>query len=243
MSTPGTTCALCLRPSVLINSHIIPEFVYTALYDDLHRFHQLQISEGESSLHQKGHRQPLLCKDCEQRFSIHEKYVSEVFSGKIPVHATQVGKLIKVTGLDYFHFKLFGLSILWRAGVCSHRFFSKVELGPHQEVLRQMLLADSPGPRLKYAFLLSQLISAESDYKPDDIIVEPTLSRFNGHRCYRFVFSGMIWTFTVSSHNLIPPISSTTLSEEGEMQMILTRLEEVEFIMSAIRECWHAQWS
>lgn len=33
------TCALCLIADVLRHSHIISEFLYSAIYDEKHRFH------------------------------------------------------------------------------------------------------------------------------------------------------------------------------------------------------------
>ena len=59
-------CALCgsdLRP--LRNSHIIPEFMYKAIYDDKHRHYLLSSLSGDAdSGIQKGFREPLLCEVC-----------------------------------------------------------------------------------------------------------------------------------------------------------------------------------
>jgi hypothetical protein len=53
----------------------------------------------------------------------------------------------EINGLDYAMFKLFHLSVLWRAGVSTREEFRNVKLGSHEDVIRQMLLRDDPGAR------------------------------------------------------------------------------------------------
>jgi hypothetical protein len=40
---------------------------------------------------------------------------------------------------------MFHLSLLWRMSVSKHPYFKEVSLGPHEEVLRRMLLEARPG--------------------------------------------------------------------------------------------------
>jgi hypothetical protein len=69
MSKP---CALCLDTNVkLAQSHIVPEFLYKALYDSKHRFQVISTNPSvRNSLEQKGLREPLLCKACEATISV-----------------------------------------------------------------------------------------------------------------------------------------------------------------------------
>ena len=60
-------CRLCLKEKPIQNSHIIPEFLYKPLYDNLHRFKSLStLPEIKIEYKQKGIREKLLCRDCEQ---------------------------------------------------------------------------------------------------------------------------------------------------------------------------------
>jgi len=74
------SCALCQSESPLQNSHIIPEFFYKQLYDNIHRFHIVsnQSSKPER-FGQKGFREKLLCSSCEQKIARWEKYAKEAF--------------------------------------------------------------------------------------------------------------------------------------------------------------------
>ena len=57
-------CRLCRRESNLRFSHILPEFFYLPMYDELHRTMSVSSDEKEK-LVQKGFREYLLCQECE----------------------------------------------------------------------------------------------------------------------------------------------------------------------------------
>jgi hypothetical protein len=70
-------CRICRQPSVLQNSHVIPEWGYRRLYDDKHRMIALRSGgrqPASADYMQKGIRERLLCKRCETRLSRYEKY-------------------------------------------------------------------------------------------------------------------------------------------------------------------------
>ena len=126
-------CYLCKKKSELKKSHIIPEFVYKDLYDSKHRFHVLStLKETPRPIEQKGIKEKLLCGSgkCEQQLSIYEKYAKEVLMGGVEITVKDEGDIIFVSDVDYQKFKLFQLSILWRASICNDKMFSRVELGP-----------------------------------------------------------------------------------------------------------------
>src|SRR5436190_785668 len=109
-------CALCRNDRELRHSHVIPEFMYQPLYDEKHKFWVLSASET-SWQEQKGLREYLLCNACEVKISRWETYTSRLLSNRVPTVAKRSGDLIWVDGADYTQFKLFQLSILWRAAV------------------------------------------------------------------------------------------------------------------------------
>ena len=137
-SSPTTVCALCREHRRLCKSHIIPEFLYSTIYDETRRIH---VRSGDvatpNTVRQKGIWQHLLCQSCENKISRWERYADHVFRGGWPeVTASRSGQVIWLTGLEYASMKLFLLSILWRSGVSTNRFFANIRLGPHIEVDR-----------------------------------------------------------------------------------------------------------
>ena len=228
-------CRLCQRDTELRNSHIIPEFIYAPLYDEKHRFHVLSyLPAKKNAKEQKGLREPLLCGDCETHINRYERYASLVFSGLAKVTSKREGKLVHLAGLEYASFKLFALSVLWRAGVSSLKFFEQVSLGPHEMRLRRMLRDDDSGPSAVYPFMMSPVVY--ENVVQTDFIMQPTCTRAEGHLGYRFVFGGVAWIYIVSSHSPPKNFRAATLSEEGSTTMLISDMGNMPFIAEFIKE-------
>lgn len=216
-------CALCLKSAVLQRSHIIPEFLFRALYDDKHRFHVISTDEAERNKYQqKGLREPLLCATCEQQFSRYERYASLVLNGGPNLEYQFDGPAAIVTGIEYKLFRLFQLSVLWRAGVSRQQFFKDVSLGPHEELLRQVLLAEDPGHSSKYGCIMFAIIHEGAAQR--NLVLQPKRVRFSGLSGYRFVFGGLVWIYVVSSHKPSAEIKRGFLLEDGRAVILLKQL-------------------
>lgn len=199
-------CHLCRKETQLRNSHILSEFLYREVYEEeSHSF----VSVSDHLLHrrpltmQKGLREPLLCPDCETRFGRTESYAAALLmrAGREADSAAQTGispPIARLAPFDYSSFRRFGLSLLWRMGESTRHFFSAVRLGPHQERLRSMLLADDPGGPDEYPFALVRI--AGVDLAPT-FITAPAATRFGygGVRAYMMMAMGFDWVFIASA--------------------------------------------
>ncbi len=153
-----STCKLCLLDRELRNSHIVPEFLYKELYNN--KGHLMAINGRGNrgwKAPQNGIREPLFCESCEQHFN---RYYEQPFRAQWVV-AAPLPNPWDVSGVhrikvDYISFKLFHLSILFRAGVSSRPCYREVSLGPHQETLRQLILNRDPGSPHQYQFWAAQ---------------------------------------------------------------------------------------
>jgi hypothetical protein len=222
---PPRTCALCQKVRILKDSHIVPEFLHEPLYDEIHRFHTYGLEGApETGLEQKGQREELLCKECEQRLSVYEGWASHFYRGALAAFADTArseipyGKALKFTridasgmpttasvprmlyteGFDYTKMKLFLLSILWRMGVSKLHFFSGVTLGFHEKRIRRMLLSNDPGKAEEYACQL-RLIELNGTLIADCQMQPRQYDHFGKKRC-KFFSTGFRFDFTVSNH-------------------------------------------
>lgn len=224
-------CALCQEQRELRNSHIIPEFLYEPLYDEKHRLQLLSIIPDQgNSLKQKGLKERLLCDLCEQKLSVWEGYARRVLKGGVPLTSKTEGNLLHIGGLDYPKFKLFQLSILWRAGVSSQQFFEYVELGPHAERLRRMLLEGDPGSPDRYACFMFGLKYELGTIT--DLIVQPGKKKLHGQTSYSFVFGGFLWAYLVSSQDMPAHLRPTTLRREGTTVILVRSVMEMKNLSS-----------
>jgi hypothetical protein len=231
---PAGNCKLCLRQAPLAKSHVIPEFIFSGMYDQKHRFLEVaDVNAGKIALGQKGFRERLLCVECEQRLNRHERHARRLFKDDLPLPVTPEFRRVRITNVNPQTLRLFLLSVLWRAGVSSLPVFKHIDLGPHQEKLRTILLSEDALPTGGYPCVVMPLFFEGKHFK--DFIVEPTPVRLAGHKCFRFVFGGFVSIFFVSSHMLPPAYLKTALPQSGPFDLYGKELRDVAFL----RDVWN----
>ena len=102
-------------------------------------------------------------------------------------------KFIRYSNLDYIHFRLFALSVLWRASISTHRLFQEVDIGKNEDIIWQMILNNDPGPFDLYPILMAA-ITSENKATAKDLVTNPELIKVNECWAYRFVFGGFVVT-------------------------------------------------
>ena len=227
-------CALCKANGDLQNSHIIPEFFFKLIYDPKpRRFHVVSATPSERDrFEQKGLRERLLCRACEQKFGQWENYAKTALVDSKGVRIVQRNDNVLFQNIDYKTFKLFQLSLLWRMSVSTLDFFKEVALGPHEERIRQALLTDDPLGHDQYP---CWLIAVQLNGKPHvDWIMEPSLTRADGHRIYWLVITGILFAFFVSSHPPPPEITPFILNRQNEMAILIKESTEIPLLADAL---------
>jgi len=218
------TCALCGADAVLRDSHIIPEFLHRPVYDSKHRALSIGM-EAPTRVLQKGLRDRLLCDDCERRLQKSEHYFARLWYKDrcIPEMKDDLPLYFDLRGLDYRLFKLFVLSVVWRAGVSQRPEFAQVSLGPHGEPIRRMLLDGDAGTAREYP-IIGGLIVGPDGAPWDDVLMAPMRIRVARHNAVRMVLAGVSWTILTSSHPA-PTLDPLCLQEDGTMVMAVADWE------------------
>ncbi|TKJ41062.1 hypothetical protein CEE37_05190 [candidate division LCP-89 bacterium B3_LCP] len=215
-------CKLCQNERKLVNSHIIPEFMYKPLYDEKHRFIRTSTDPNENSRTlQKGLKERLLCEECDSnKIGKWEDYVSRlIFQRSTKPEYFDNATIFQ--GVEYNKFKLFQLSLLWRSSVSNLIEFKHVDLSssPHEEHIRKMLLADSPGRHYEYGCLI---IFPENKQmrQQHDVILPPEKFRMESFRGYRFNLNGLFWHYITSKHSDSFPFHKCFLREDGTLPIM-----------------------
>lgn len=226
-------CELCHNERELRNSHIVPEFLYSELYNA--KNHLMAISghgrRGWKAL-QKGIREHLFCETCEQHFN---EYCEKPFRAQWVVtpplpNPWKTTEPYWVT-VEYSSFKLFHLSVLFRASVSSLPTYAEVSLGPHQERLRQMLLSRDPGEYWQYPVFGYAVVHHKTN-RIIPMVSQAQRSSFNGHRCYGIMYGGVQWWVCVSSHRNYE-FEKISLQPDGRMPFHAIPWNEVSVIQQA----------
>lgn len=219
-------CKLCRQSRPLLRSHVLPEFLYkdTGVYDPKHRFvHVPKLGSSEKpKMEQQGFRERLLCKCCEGHLSKFENYAKQVVAdmqvSSVPTHTSNPtpADATVISGVDYTKFKLFLMSLVWRSGTAGGGMWEAVNLGPHEEKLRKMILAKDAGRPAEYGWLVVRRSDVPQPFKKG--LIAPTrLRSAGGHNCYFFVFAGMGWRVWVSGHTSQLPSQLPFLTPAGDL--------------------------
>ena len=229
-------CRLCGKQGPLAESHILPEFVYRPFYDNSHTSILIDLHRSKKIKRQKGFTQYLLCSPCETKFSKLEKYFSDIWFGKNRLRPISlVGEIIRIVDIDYAKFKLFHLSIIWRAGVASIPEFSNVRLGTQEPKLRKRLLEDNPGDPTDYPFYGIALRDPETRGFQDRILKAPDSARIDSHWIYALIFAGVQWNYCISSHKSQQPIP-VYFTEEGILTLAIQDWTSNLFVRSLAKD-------
>ncbi len=148
--------------------------------------------------------------------------------------------MIEVSGIDYQRFRMFLLSVLWRAALSKDKFFSEVTLGSHHEnKLREMILTDIPGEPYEYPCVLTLIRPGTLPVQTmDGLIMNPERGRQDAHTWYRFVFGSIIWHYCVSSHSNELEAGKLFLTRAGVLKIPVRQFDELPFLTSAATTLW-----
>lgn len=211
-------CRLCLGPGPLRHSHIIPEFIYLKIYDDKHRFRQISTNPARKiEPHQKGLREYLFCDSCEGIFSKWEGYAKRILDGGVELEYRDIPGGWIVSPIDYKKFKLFGMSLLWRASISSRPDFSGVKLTGHEEPLRKMLLSGNAGRFWEYGFSMAFPPERDAQEVFGKTLILPDCVEADGLTVCRFLLGTTAWLFFISDDMSKIDARAFALSEEGKL--------------------------
>lgn len=226
-------CRLWLQDRQLRRSHIIPEFLYTPLYGATHQMRSVQFDLPYIRFPRKGLTEKLLCGVCETLLGQYETYFSGQWYGAqgLPREVPEgVGPIIK-HGLDYTRFKLFHLSILWRASIATLDDFREVALGPHEGRLREMILAGDSGGASDYRLAASVLLRPGSRQVHEGVVGVPAPSRHDGGWMYSSVYGGCIWHCFVSRGMAV---GMDVLQQDGKISISVLDVRSVPGVLHGL---------
>ena len=224
-------CRLCQSLKDLCRSHIVPEFLYKDLYNDERKLMGITGvgNKGWKPL-QKGLREKLLCNDCEQFINNNYEipfrkqwYESNVIPNKMDGPHAQI--------YDYQSFKLFHLSIIYRASVSSLPTFNQVSLGKHENVIRGMLINQDPGEENLYPIVGYSVLNNQKEVERR-LITRPQITKIDGHRVYSSIYGGVMWWVVISSHKC-SAFSEIQLKQSGEITFIPVPWHEIGLMQQA----------
>lgn len=231
-------CRLCGEETILRQSHILPEFVYELTYEENRALSVAADGTGKVNTVQQGIWEWLLCDRCEGHFSRFESHAADVIREIHPrLRGAVVGEVVTVLA-DYRTFKLFLLSILWRAAVSKAANFRAVDLGRFEPIVHQMLQPEASAPG-GVNFMPCFAIAPVGLQNFDRVVAPAGRGDLQSVPIVWLTFYGMHWFFAIAEIDELPirmPVAATHLgfsviiggrSEAEEFRRILAHIGDV----------------
>lgn len=197
-------CKLCGEERKLVKAHIIPEGFFRPL--------RLGSTAPEIHSNTKGvfpkkspigvYDKKILCEKCDKYIGLWDDYAHKLliqnFSEKFALYKGSTKVAYKINAYDYKKLKLFFLSILWRASISSQPFYKRIEIGPHEQILKEMIINGDPGNPYYYAVSLAKFIDPEIKE-----MLDPHQTKFDGINYCQFYITGFVLYIKTDKRN--PP--------------------------------------
>ncbi|MCU5408339.1 hypothetical protein OCA16_27805 [Bacillus cereus] len=216
-------CNLCGQEKELINSHIVPEGFYKNIYDDKNRLFLSSQSRKDFITMQKGQREKLLCKECDSTIigNKYDKYGIEVIRDHLHVQLSTDNEKELWEGLDYNRFKIFLLSVLWRAHLAQN-FHKGITLKKNIETIIVQAIKSGQAPKENIIPIvgISLVDPKYIESKCDEIIINGNTYKRGGQNNSKtciIIFGGYAWTFIVPKAEINDPQEEFFLKENGLM--------------------------
>ena len=226
-------CKLCNEDKKLLkHSHIIPDFMYKGLFDEKHFIAPLDLIEFEVKkfISNGFYDSNILCEKCDNNIlGSLESYASIVIWGgkgnpksyPSTEHKTNQlnQKYLYLTNIDYSKFKLFLLSIIWRASISKQKIFNTVSLGEHENIIGRMILENNPGKF--YDYPVGIFVLTQNKNIPTKMISNPVRVNKDSDLSYLFLINGFVLNFKIDGQGNKELYDFIGIKENNTMNVFL----------------------
>lgn len=205
-------CLLCGEFAELAtSSHIIPKFMYKGMQDKRNKIAVSILKNNiktETEIDYRYFEKDILCLDCERvKLSQLDNYGNRVLFGdqkgndffKTTVLEYPDMKVCEIQNFDYAKFKLFLLSVLWRAHISKHIFFEHVNLDKRAVAIEEAILTKNSNlcEDVKIS-ILGLMFNRNKLYK---VVTKPRHIITETIDVYSFTIYGIVYNFIYQDEN------------------------------------------
>ena len=205
----------------MIDAHVIPAGFFRRLRTDEHvpRLLTNSVTDPHPKRSPVGvYDRAIVCGDCERTFGPWDDYAQQLLSTETPFSRITHGERVigyEIEEWDYERLKLFFVSLLWRASVSSHAFYSRVSLGPWESTAREMIRDADPGSAETFCVTL-----AKFDETWGDSILDPHRAKWSGVNYVQFYLGGFVAYIKVDRRAPPEPFSKFVVAPNARLRII-----------------------
>ncbi|MBK8566025.1 MAG: hypothetical protein IPN76_22460 [Saprospiraceae bacterium] len=169
----------------------------------------------------------ILCAYCDNEvIGKLENYARTITFGGSNLKSHEMPKFLKrkssdgiesviIENVDYTSYKLFLLSVLWRAHISKHSFFSNIHLGAKAEQVRAMILDNNAGDENAFEVSIIFLSPSEAYSK---IIAPPTISQ-DGSR-FAFLINQALYLFSTAKDSNLALFKKGRIAKDSRVEIM-----------------------
>lgn len=229
--TKTPTDSACRGPgcsnSNLIEAHIIPSSFAAFIRGDDPNVANVQLTPhgAKNAFPQLGEYDAgILCGDCDQKLGKLDGYAIQVCRS-FPKLAVKSGAFYEMPDVDGDMLGKFFLSIIWRASISKRPNFVEIDLGPYNDVVRDMIFSEAPlASSTALQVALERLESIHLDAA--GLFSIPRPSGLGGRNGYGFMLGGFRVFVKVDKRALPGNQTNGVLSGKGVLRLFARRFED-----------------
>jgi len=223
-------CNLCKQDKKLLKkSHIIPDFTYNGVFNEKHRVILTKYSDLNSIKYVPSYYEKnILCSNCDNVIIGRlETYGSRIlYYGKNDRNEDILSEqnqtiddlnILKLKNIDYSKFKLFLLSLLWRASISKHYFFKEIDLGNHEEIIRNAIINNDPLGEEDYQMCI--MVYEINNILPGNFIITPRKFKDKDDFSFCFYINGAFYLFTLAKDPNSDVFRNGRIKKNNEMEI------------------------
>lgn len=174
-------CQLCHKNKKLIKAHLLPEWAYRYLYEDIDdEKRDSLILVGINQHHKRrpigAYDKEILCAECDRLLGKTDEYGKQIFMNRNMVRYPDSQHAYLIDDVDLYKIKYFLASVLWRFDLSDREEGQRVNLGPWGERIREFLLAEYGDPKYSPADCFSVTVTKfETDPRVAESIVNKNI--------------------------------------------------------------------
>lgn len=194
-------CKLCGQTAPLNRSHIVPELAYAPIKNS---GHQMYVVGQKTRTVQVGYRERMLCAACETLLSGYETKFKKLWMDSIPpdfnyLATRPLQDAVSVEVPDYDAFKLFHMSVFWRAVISNGFRIGNISFGRYEQEIRTLIREGKSGEIGDFPFLAVLNLDDQGRPVPTVSQLAQGSGRFEGrHHYYMMSYAFCDWTFVLA---------------------------------------------
>jgi len=220
-------CKFCGNDKRLIKAYIIPASFFRRLRQGPEPLKLITNKAGEYNRKDPVgvYDKSIVCNDCENIWREWDDYAQkllaeEPLNGQARYHGSQKIAYM-VNNFEYRKLKLFFISMIWRASVSSHQFFSKVSLGQFEDIAKERIASSDPGDSEDFSVTL-----AKFDHPLAKSILDPHEDKHSGVNYYRFYLASYVAYVKVDYKPTPMPLSQFAMAENRPLYILCRDFEK-----------------